>query len=133
MSWKRNTKKLGLWLLAVFFVVAGLNHFVNPDFYAPMMPPFLPAHRALIFVSGVFEIAGGLALLVERWRRWVGLGLVILLIAVFPANIYMAIEGVQVTQEPAPEWALWLRLPVQFVFVAWVIVCTDLIRSETSA
>ncbi len=130
MSWKQRIKKVGLWLLVVFFVLAGLNHFIDPEFYEPMMPPVLPAPRALIFISGALEIVGGLGLLVQRWRRWVGLGLVVLLIAVFPANIYMAIEGIQVTEEPAPEWALWLRLPFQLVFVGWVIVCSDLIRSR---
>ena len=105
------------WLLAFGFVLAGINHFINPDFYLKMMPPYLPAHLFLIYLSGVFEIALGILLLIPKFTRLAACGLVALLIAVFPANIYMAMNA-----ETFPEFsqtALYLRLPLQIILIAW--------------
>lgn len=103
-------------LLAVAFVGAGVLHLVSPATYDPAMPPFVPAPRAMILLSGVAEIAGGLGLLVPRLRVAAGWGLVLLLIAVYPANVWMAVDGVG-----GPAWALWARLPLQGVLVAIVL------------
>ncbi len=103
--------------LAGFFIVAGALHFVVPAFYLAMMPPWLPAHRALVVVSGIAEIIGGLGLLVDRWRRAAGIGLLLLLVAVFPANVQMLLNARAAGE---PELLLWLRLPLQFVFLWWV-------------
>src|SRR5438067_429708 len=80
------------WLAAAFFVGAGVNHFVKPAFYASIVPPAFPAPAAMVAISGVCEIAGGLGLLVPALRRAAGYGLIALLIAVFPANVYMAVS-----------------------------------------
>ncbi len=76
--------------LALFFVLAGLNHFLHTDFYVRIMPPYLPWHRVLVHVSGFSEIALGVGLLIPRLTSLSGWGLIVLLIAVFPANIHMA-------------------------------------------
>jgi len=107
-------------VLAVLFVGAGVLHFVRPRPFVAIVPPGLPEPEALVAVSGAAEIAGGLGLLVPGLRRWAGWGLVALLVAVFPANVHMAIAREQVA--PAlPAWALWARLPLQGVLVAWVL------------
>jgi uncharacterized membrane protein len=104
-------------LAAIFFVVAGTFHFLKPELYLQIMPPYFPAPQLLVAVSGVAEIAGGIGLLIRPLRRAAGWGLVALLIAVFPANIYML-------QHPGQfhfaQWILWARLPLQGVFIAWV-------------
>lgn len=109
-----------LFVLAAFFVVAGLNHFRDPGFYLAMMPPFLPWHRELVWWSGVFEVIGGVLVLVPALRRLAGWGLIALLIAVFPANIYAAVAHVQPPGEHIAPILLWVRLPFQALFIAWV-------------
>lgn len=105
-------------VLGALFVAAGVFHLVRPDVYLVAMPPYLPAHRGLILLSGIAEIAGGVGLWMPegRWRRWAGWGLVALLLAVYPANVHMAMAGVG-----GPAWALWARLPLQGVLVAWAL------------
>lgn len=105
-------------LLAVVFAGAGVLHFVRPAPYLSIMPPYLPAHLLLVYVSGAAEILGGLGLLLPATRRLAGWGLLLLLAAVFPANIYMLqTHGAGLN---VPLWALWLRLPLQAVLMAWV-------------
>ena len=105
------------WLATLFFVVAGIGHFIKPDSYEKMVPPYLPDPAVLIFISGVAEIAGGVGLAIRPLRRAAGWGLIALLASVFPANIYMV-------QHPEsfgiPIWILWARLPFQAVFMGWI-------------
>lgn len=105
------------YLLAVFFVVAGLNHFINPAFYIRIMPPYLPWHHFLVYLSGFFEIALGILLTFRSHTGMASWGLIALLIAVFPANVHMAMNP-QLYPAINPI-ALWLRLPLQAVFIAW--------------
>ncbi|MFZ5481330.1 MAG: DoxX family protein [Myxococcota bacterium] len=105
-------KTVLLYVMSAFYVFGGVMHFVKPGFYLAMMPPWLPWHRALVAISGVAEIALGLALLVPSLRPWAAWGLIALLIAVFPANVYAAMEGLK-------GYGGWARLPFQLVFVAW--------------
>jgi uncharacterized membrane protein len=104
-------------LAAAFFVVAGTFHFLKPEMYLQIMPPYFPAPQLLVAVSGVAEIAGGIGLLIHPLRRAAAWGLIALLIAVFPANIYMLQHPGQFHFAP---WILWARLPLQAVFIAWV-------------
>jgi uncharacterized membrane protein len=97
---------------------AGVMHFAKPRWYMRIMPPYLPAHRALVYASGVAEIAGGVAMLPERSARWGAWWLIATLVAVFPANVNMAVNAQRFRAIPAP--LLWLRLPVQGLLVAWV-------------
>lgn len=121
-------RRLARWALALSFVVAGVNHFVNPDFYVDIMPPYLPWHLELVWLSGALEVAGGVAVLVERWRSAAGWGLVLLLLAVFPANLHMAMNPDAYPDIPA--WALYARLPFQGLFIAWAWWATRPTRSE---
>jgi uncharacterized membrane protein len=102
----------GLW-----FALAGLYHFINPAFYLRMMPSYLPWHLFLIYLSGFLELALGLLLLVRKYTPLAAWGLIGLLVAVFPANVQMALNP-QLFPDIAPV-ALWLRLPLQAVFIAW--------------
>lgn len=100
------------------FVGAGLLHFVKPRMYEAIMPPYLPAHRELVLASGVAEMVGGAGLM-TRHRRPAGWWLIATLIAVFPANLHMALHP---DDYPVPggRTALYARLPFQLVFIAWV-------------
>lgn len=120
------------WLLAALFLTAGALHFVKPAVFVSIVPPVLPAPYALVLISGAAEIAGGLGLLVPQLRRAAGIGLVLLLIAVFPANIYMAWSDVEVAGTRFPWWAHAIRLPLQLVLIALVAWTADLRWSKTA-
>ena len=108
-------RKLALLAFSFFFITVGIDHFVNPDFYLAIMPPMLPLHLEAVYVSGFFEILGGLGLLLSRFRKISGWGLLALLIAVYPANIYLAqTNGAAMNTTPLIAWG---RLPFQFVFI----------------
>jgi uncharacterized membrane protein len=107
------------WLLTIFMVAAGANHFIQPEPYLGMMPSVLPAPLALVYVSGVAEIAGGLGLILPQTRRLAAWGLVLLLVAVFPANVNMAVNHLPLGTQEVPQAALWARLPLQVVLIAW--------------
>ena len=113
-------------LAAAFYIGAGTLHFASPKPYLKIMPPYVPWHPAMVYLSGVAEIAGGIGLLIPRLRRMAAWGLVAVLIAVFPANLYMATDHIQMTANPAPEWIAWARLPLQALLVWWVLWCTRL-------
>jgi uncharacterized membrane protein len=117
-------RKVALFLTAGFFVTTGVLHSVRPAPFVEIVPPFIPHPLAMVYLSGAAEIAGGLGLLLRRLRRAAAWGLVALLIAVFPANIYMAVGRVQVTATPLPVWLLWGRLPLQFALIWWVLWCS---------
>jgi uncharacterized membrane protein len=109
-------------LLAVAFTLAGINHFVIPGPYRKIVPPGFGDPATMVALSGVAEIAGGLGTLPLRTRRLAGLWLVGLLLAVFPANLYMALQSERFA--PIPRWALYLRLPLQVLMVRWVLRAT---------
>lgn len=104
--------------VALFFLGAGIMHFVKPGAYEAIVPDALPAHREIVYASGVAEIAGGLGVLPERTARWAGWFLIATLVAVFPANVNMALNPERF--RAVPEALLWLRLPLQAALVAWV-------------
>lgn len=111
-----KVKTISRYVLAVFMIVAGVLHFVNEDFYLRIMPPYLPAYRLLVFLSGVAEVLVGVMLLIPRLSQVGAWSAILLLIAVFPANIYVY-QNPEVL--PAPSWLHLLRLPLQGVFIAW--------------
>jgi uncharacterized membrane protein len=106
-------------LLAATMTFAGIMHFISPRAYLKMMPRALPFPGALVAISGVFEILGGVGLLIPSTQRWAAWGLIALLIAVFPANVNMAIHRIPLGKKALPTWALWARLPLQGVVIAW--------------
>jgi uncharacterized membrane protein len=108
-------------LAGPFFVFAGGMHFVIPRTYNQIMPAYIPAPTAMVYASGVAEIAGGAGLMAPRHRRLAGWWLIATLIAVFPANLHMALNPDDYAQVPGGRRALWARLPFQGVFIAWVL------------
>ena len=113
MTWSRA-------LLAVFFMGAGVLHFVIPQYYERIVPPWLPNASLLVAVSGVAELLGGIGVVFARTRRGAGWGLIALLIAVFPANVQMLLLAMAAHAGMASQTALWIRLPVQGLLIWWV-------------
>ncbi len=107
------------YLIGIIFVAAGALHFRNPRMYEAIMPPYVPAHRELVLASGFFEILGGVGAMIPQTRKAAGWGLIALLVAVFPANIYMAVDT-EKFGKLAPAWALYARLPLQFLLMWWI-------------
>jgi uncharacterized membrane protein len=112
------------YLMGGIYVVAGIMHFVVPESYVQIVPPYLPAPLALVYLSGIAEVVLGLGVLHPRTRSYAAWGLIALLVAVFPANVYMATSGVVIEgasapiRDPSPV-ARWARLPMQVVLIAW--------------
>lgn len=122
-------KKIARFFAGPVMVAAGINHFVNPDFYLKIVPSALPAPEALVYLSGVAQVLGALGTMHPRTRRPAGWFLIATLVAIYPANIYMALNPDRFAN--IPQWALWARLPLQFLFVYWVWLAT--LRDEDSA
>lgn len=120
-EYRARVKTALRWLLTIFMVGAGANHFVHPAPYLGMMPAEIPAswHALLVQISGIAEIAGGLGLILPRTRRLAAWGLIALFIAVFPANVNMAVNHLPLGTTTLPAWALWARLPLQILLIAW--------------
>lgn len=108
---------LDLFLMAGLYFVAGLAHFIWPKFYLAIMPPRLPNHKVVNWVSGAAEILLAIGLLIEAWQSYAAFGVILLLIAVFPANIYhLQARGAGMK---VPIWVLWVRLPIQGLLIWW--------------
>lgn len=126
-KWKQPLR----YVMGVVYALAGVLHFVAPKTYEEIVPPQFPRPRALVSLSGLAEIGLGIGVLFERTRRISAWGLIALLVAVFPANVYMATgDGFDPREVPAElrsprDAALWARLPLQAVLVAWAWWYTD--------
>ncbi len=107
------------WLLALFMMTAGSLHFLTPHPFVQIVPAFLPAPLLLVYISGFFEILGGLGLLIPWVSRAAAWGLIALFIAVFPANINMAVNDIVIAGLPHSPALYWGRLPLQLVLIAW--------------
>ena len=107
------------WLLGALMIGAGVMHFVAPRGFDSIVPDYLPAHRALVYVSGACEIGLAVLLLVPQTRFYGALGLMALFVAVFPANVHMALHKIPLGKLKTPAWMLWARLPLQLVLIAW--------------
>ena len=105
-----------------------MAHFTNTEGFERIVPPYLPAARVLVYVSGIFEILGALGILLPATRAFAGWGLVALLIAVFPANVYMATAAIKFGNFPPQPWMAWARLPLQFVLIAAVVWSCELMK-----
>ncbi len=109
--------------LAALFIASGTSHFVRSDFFTAIVPPWLPSPLMLVWISGFFEIVGAIGLLVPAMRRAAGIGLIALMVAVFPANLHMALHA-DAFPHFAP-WLLWMRLPLQGVLIALAWWCSQ--------
>jgi uncharacterized membrane protein len=115
-----TTKRVLLYVMSAFYIFAGVMHFWRPDYYMPMMPPYLPWHRALVYLSGLAEVGLGAAVLIPSLRSLAAWGIILLLIAVFPANVHIALHNVPVFGATEGAGAgNWIRLPLQLVLIAW--------------
>lgn len=121
-GWDARVRVVGKVFLGVFFILAGIGHFVRPDVYLKIMPPYLPWHLGLVYLSGICEVGLGILVLIPRYTRLGAWGLIALLVAVFPANVHMAAHP-ELYPGISPA-VLWLRLPLQGVFIAWAYACT---------
>ena len=127
----RKARDLLKWLLGTLFVMAGANHFIHTAFYVSIMPPYLPWHTTLVYVSGVAEIVLGVMLLFRRTETLAAWGTIALIIAVTPANIQMAIHP-----ELYPAYsatAVWARLPLQAILIAWAFCFTRPFQEKTES
>jgi len=118
-----------LYVMGPLYVVAGMLHFVVPELYVQIVPPIFPAALALVYLSGLWEVAVGIGLLIPRTRRYAAWATVALLVAIFPANVYMATSGVVIEGLPGggdpSALVRWGRLPLQGVLIVWALWYTD--------
>jgi uncharacterized membrane protein len=128
MSELPTIKRVTMYLMGVFYIFAGLNHFINPEFYTNIMPGYMPWHLALVILSGIAEIIFGFLLFIPQTRTLAAWLIIALLIAVFPANINTALNPEQFNF--APPIGHYLRLPFQAVFILWAFWYT---RPDTTA
>jgi uncharacterized membrane protein len=120
-------KAASKYLLAIFMIAAGIMHFVNPAFFLKIMPPYLPLHRELVLLSGLIETLLGVLLLIPQASRKAAWGIVALLVAVFPANIYL-FQNQDIL--PAPAVVHFLRLPLQGLFILWAYWHTRSLKDQ---
>lgn len=102
------------------FILAGLLHFIKPGMYISIMPDYIPYHKAMVYISGIAEVLGGVGIMITNLRTYASIGLILLLIAVFPANIDMAGKGYKNHGLTLYTWILIGRLPLQFLLIYWV-------------
>lgn len=113
-----------VYVMGIFYVIAGTMHFVIPKVYAQVVPPQFPQPVTLVYLSGIAEIVLGIGVVIQRTRRQSVWGLIALLLAVFPANVHMATHGI--LPDTVSDWAdgfaraaLWMRLPLQGILILW--------------
>ncbi|MGK0290413.1 MAG: putative membrane protein [bacterium] len=106
-------------LLGALFILGGIAHFTKTQVYLNIMPSYIPWHLAMVYISGVIEIILGIAVMIPQFKKLAGYGLIGLLIAIFPANINMAINNISFGDAPASPAFLWGRLPIQLLLIVW--------------
>ncbi len=107
---------INLWIMAILYIIAGINHFVMPQFYEKIIPPFLGNKKLINWLSGIAEVILGFLLLIPSYTSMAAWGVIALLIAVYPANIYHFMKGFK---KKRMVWVLALRLPLQFLLIWW--------------
>lgn len=110
-------QETGLYIMSAIYILAGIMHFITPKTYLKIMPPYIPAHKTMVLLSGIIEIILGVGLLFDQSRFYAAFGIILLLIFVFPANIYMAKRMME--KKSKNRWIAYLRLPLQFVLMYW--------------
>jgi uncharacterized membrane protein len=122
----RSLREAMRYAMGVAFVGAGISHLLMPESFVIYLPEVVPMREAIVYISGIIEIAGGLALIAGRYRQQIGLALAAYLVLILPGNIYVAVAGI-----PEPTlgsqvawWLPWLRLPIQAIFIWWALYST---------
>jgi uncharacterized membrane protein len=110
-------KEITLYLMAILYILAGINHFVMPKFYLRIMPPYIPWHNAMNYISGAAEVLLGIFLFIPIYSHFAAWGIIMLLIAIFPANVYHSTNSK--AGKGIPKWILYLRLPFQGLLILW--------------
>ena len=128
---KVQGKEILRWVYGVLFALAGVNHFMHTDFYLSIMPPYLPWHLTLVYASGISEIALGVGLLFRSTQRIAARGMIALIVAVTPANLHMTVHA-ELYPRFSPA-ALWIRLLLQVVLIAWAYWYTRPVRLRGNA
>ncbi|GAB4030998.1 DoxX family protein [Spirosoma gilvum] len=105
-----------LYAQALIYIIAGINHFLNPRTYLSIMPPYIPAHHFMVTISGLAEVVLGIGLLFTQTQSIAAWGIILLLLAIFPANIYMATSD---KFSKISAWLRWARLPLQGILIWW--------------
>ena len=120
--------KIAVWLLGIFFILGGVNHFINPDFYLTLIPDYIPYHSLLNYASGVGEILAGIAVLIPSTRKLGCNAILFLLIAFLPAHIYFIQKGGCLSDALCvPAWAAWVRLIViHLILIYWAFRCRNI-------
>lgn len=113
------TRRIFRGILIFNMAFVGVMHFVSPEVFMAIMPDYLPWHRELVLISGVFEVLGAIGLAIPQTRNAAGWGLIALMICVFPANLWQATQGIDLPGLAGPAWVRWARLPMQLVFIYW--------------
>ena len=111
-------KSILIIITSIFYTLVGIKHFIDPNYFLEIVPPYLPFPLGLVYISGFFEILFGIMILIPKYRYYGSIGIILLLIAVFPANIYLAQnEEAQIALGASKNIALW-RLPIQGILIA---------------
>ena len=113
----KNNARVGT---GMTFIFTGLSHFIMPDTIMKLMPPQIPAPLLMVYISGIFEMLGGIGLIVSKTKRWASYGLILLLLAVYPANIYVALENIQLGGFMNNSTYQWFRVILQIPLIIWV-------------
>jgi len=114
-----TTKRVLVWVMGAFYILNGLNHFLSADAYIAIMPDYLPWHSQLVFLSGLVEVGLGIAVFFPATRVAAAWGIIVLLIAIFPANLYVAMNDLPYVGDEPNAVVNWLRLPFQLALIAW--------------
>ena len=113
-------KEVTVYVLSLFYIYVGIKHFIDPYWFVQIMPPYLPYHLELVYLSGFFEVFLGVFLLFNNLRKYAAYGIILLLIAVYPANIYLAFNDIpQKALNISSFAASWIRLPIQFILIGF--------------
>ena len=114
------TQPFSTLVIGILFIIAGILHFLKPKPYLRIMPNFIPYQKAMVYISGAFEIIGGIGFLIDDFRILAGWGLIVLLFAVYPANINMFVKGYKKHRFSLFTGIALIRLPIQFVLMFWI-------------
>jgi uncharacterized membrane protein len=114
---RRPVKSVLRYVMAAFYVWAGINHFVRPEFYLNLMPPYIPLHTELVYLSGIIEIVLGVLVAIPRTAAMAAWGIILMLLAFLPVHVHMLVNNHLYPE--APTSVLWLRFPIQALFILW--------------